>query len=167
MRSRAHVSSHPIHPILISFPIGLWVTSFVFDLIAWTRQDALLASTGYYCIIAGCVGAALAALPGLIDLLSVLPPRSSAQQRGWIHGGLNTLALLLFIAIAARRGSPATAVDSLSILLSTAGVIGISVSGWLGGTLVYRNQIGIDRRYANAGQLKERVLEKSSQPLAN
>src|SRR5262245_7846440 len=118
MRSRAHIFSHPIHPMLVVFPIGLWVASFIFDLIALAQKNAALGAAGYYCIIGGCLGAALAALPGLIDLLSVVPPQSSAKQRGWIHGGTNVVALLLFIAIAARRGSPETPVDGVSVGLS-------------------------------------------------
>src|SRR5437868_9661552 len=104
MRARAQIRSHPIHPMLVAFPIGLWVTSFVFDLIAVARNEGSFAAAAFYCVIAGCVGAALAAIAGAIDLFSVVPPRSTAKKRGYLHGGLNVLALGIFIAVAAIRG---------------------------------------------------------------
>src|SRR5690348_8790465 len=87
MRSRARVSSHPIHPMLITFPFGLWVTSFIFDVIGRASGNQDLFAAGFYAVIAGCVGAALAAVPGVIDLFATVPPNSSARQRGYIHGG--------------------------------------------------------------------------------
>jgi nitrite reductase/ring-hydroxylating ferredoxin subunit/uncharacterized membrane protein len=165
MRSRAHIKSHPIHPMLIALPIGLWIGSFVFDCLAVLRNDASLAAAGFYSAIAGCVGAALAAIPGAIDLFSVVPERSSARQRGYIHGALNVLVLGMFIVMAARRG--AAMPDRLSLLLSAIGVAMLGISGWLGGTLVYRNQIGVDHRYANAGKYRERELRGWDQPACN
>ncbi len=166
MRSKARVSSHPIHPMLVMFPFGLWVTSFIFDVLGRSFGNQDLFAAGFYVIIAGCVGAALAAIPGIIDLFSVVPPNSSGRRRGYIHGTMNALALLLFIFIAWRRGNAQVVPDNISLLLSFIGVAGICFSGWLGGTLVYRNQIGIDRRYANAKSVLERNVEEG-RPIAN
>ncbi len=167
MRARAQIKSHPIHPMLVAFPIGLWVASFVFDLLGKWRNDASFWATGFYLVIAGCIGAALAALPGVVDLFSIIPPNSSAKSRGYLHGGLNVAALVLFIVIAARRGNATVVPDQLSLILSALGVIGLGISGWLGGTLVYRNQIAVDHRYANAGSYKERTLRGWDQPVCN
>lgn len=167
MRTKAQIKSHPIHPMLVSLPIGLWVGSFVFDLLGAATGNIYLHITAYYALIGGCVGAVLAAVPGVIDLFGAVPPNSSARQRGYIHGSLNVLALLLFIYAAAHRGDPMTRPDKLSFGLSLLGIIGIAVSGWLGGTLVYRNQIGVDHRYANAGEEKERTLESWDRPVLN
>ncbi|HKW75136.1 MAG TPA: DUF2231 domain-containing protein [Terriglobales bacterium] len=167
MRSRASISSHPIHPMLVSFPIGLWVTALIFDLIALGQNNGSLFAAGFYCVIAGCVGAVLAAVAGTIDWVSVVPPQSSAKNRGLLHGSLNSLVLLLFIYIAYRQGSPAVRPDGLTIGLMVVGVIILGISGWLGGTLVYRNQIGVDRRYAAAGKLKERTLSGWEKPVCN
>jgi nitrite reductase/ring-hydroxylating ferredoxin subunit/uncharacterized membrane protein len=153
--------------MLVAFPVGLWVTSLIFDLIGVSTGRSLLWAAGFYLVIAGCVGAALAAVPGAIDLFTVVPPNSSGKQRGLIHGGLNVAVLLLFITIAARRGDPTTAPDQLSLLLSLIGVAGLGFTGWLGGTLVYRNQIGVDHRFANAGKLKERELSGWDRPVCN
>jgi nitrite reductase/ring-hydroxylating ferredoxin subunit/uncharacterized membrane protein len=167
MRSKAQLKSHPIHPMLVSLPIGLWIGGFVFDLLAFAGVEPRLASAGFYCAIAGCVGAVLAAVPGVIDLFGAVPPRSSARSRGYIHGGLNTLALLVFIAVAWHRGSAYEAPDHISLLLSASGGVMIGISGWLGGTLVYRNQIGVDHRYANSTKLKERSFDDFSRPVCN
>src|SRR5207253_765125 len=95
MRARIHIKSHPLHPILVAFPIGLWTASLVFDLIGLAAGNNLLWAAGFYCIIGGCIMAALAAVPGVIDLFTVVPPNSSGRTRGYIHGSLNSLALLL------------------------------------------------------------------------
>jgi len=167
MRSRAALGSHPIHPMLVFFPLGLWITSFAFDVIGtWTQNDVLWTG-GFYLIIGGCVGAALAAIPGVIDLFSVVPRNSSARTRGYLHGGLNTLILLLFVFIAWRRGDSAMQPDTASLLLSLLGVVAVIYTGWLGATLVYRNQIGVNHLYADAGTWKERKLRGWDQPVCN
>ncbi len=167
MKSKARIQSHPIHPMLVAFPIGLWVTSFICDLIALGTHDQVYFTASFFMIVAGCIGAALAALPGVIDLFGAVPPDSSARRRGYLHGGLNTLALLVYIFSAWRRGGPANGADSLAVFASLIGVILVGISGWLGGTLVYRNQIGVDHRFANAGKLKERTLDSWDRPVCN
>ena len=167
MRSRAQISSHPIHPMLVALPIGLWIGGFVFSLIGWAADRSLLNAAGFYTVIAGCVGAVLAAVPGVIDLFSVVPDRSSARTRGYLHGGLNTLALIVFLYAAYRQGSPYDPPDKLTLVAEFLGLCCIGYSGWLGGTLVYRNQIGVDHRFANAGKLKERTLDSFDRPVCN
>ncbi len=167
MRSKAHIGSHPIHPMLVLFPLGLWITSFIFDVIAVSSRNELLWAAGFYCIIGGCIGAACAAIAGAVDLFGVVPAHSSGRKRGYMHGGLNALVLLLFIYIAWRRGSPAQMPNGISLLLSAIGVVAVLVSGWWGATLVYRNQIGVDHRYAGAGKWKERDLRGWDQPVCN
>lgn len=165
MRSRASIKSHPIHPMLIAFPIGLLVTSFLFDIIGLWRDSPALWIAGWYCIIAGLVSGACAAIPGVVDLFSVVPPNSSARKRGCTHGVLNGLVIVAFIAEAAYRGRPDVRPDTTAIVLSAAGITLLGFSGWLGGTLVYRNQIGVDHRYANAGRFKQVELRDWNQPV--
>lgn len=167
MRARAQFRSHPIHPMLVAFPIGLWIGSFAFDVAAIAGGDSALAAAGFYAVIGGCAGAVLAAVAGTTDLFGVVPPRSSAKKRGYTHALLNVIALALFIVVAARRGGAGAMPDGFSILLSGIGVVLILCSGWLGGTLVYRNQIGVDHRYANAGKWRERTLAGWDQPVCN
>jgi len=167
MRATMHVKSHPMHPMFVFFPLGLWITSLAFDALGFMWHDASLVAAGFYCVLGGCVGAVLAAVPGAIDLFTVVPPDSSARQRGLLHGAINFCALLLFAFIAWRRGGAAEPVDGISLLLSALGVVGILGSAWLGGTLVFRNQIGVDHRYANAGTWKQRTLDSWERAVMN
>jgi uncharacterized membrane protein/nitrite reductase/ring-hydroxylating ferredoxin subunit len=167
MISKASIRSHPIHPILVAFPIGLWVTSFIFDLIGAASGEQRYFVAGFYMIVAGCVGAVAAAIPGVIDLFGAIPPNSSGRRRGYLHGALNVTALVIFIIEAVHRGRLGGVADGPSLVLSLIGVILIGISGWLGGTLVYRNQIGVDHRYANAGKFKQRVLDSFDRPVCN
>ena len=151
--------------MLVAFPIGLLVGSLGFDLIGVWRQNAGLWSAGWYCVIAGLIMATVAAIPGLIDLVSVIPSRSSAHSRGIKHGIVNGLVMVVFIADAAYRGNPGTQPDNTSLILSAIGVCGLGISGWLGATLVYRNQIGVDHRYANSGQYRDVELSDWNRPV--
>jgi len=167
MRSAARISSHPIHTILVAFPIGLFVCGFVFDLIAVSLGKPPLWGAGWYCIMGGLVGGVSAAIPGAIDWLRVVPPKSSAASRGLLHGGLNALMLVLFLVVAVMRGSADAEPGTLPLLLQACGVVLLGCSGWLGGTLVVRNQIGVDHRYANAGKFRESTLSGYDQPVCN
>ncbi len=81
MRSRAQISSHPIHPILVTFPIGLFITSLVFDAIAVNRNLPSLWAAAWYCILAGNIMGVAAAIPGAVDLFSVAAPLQRTQPR--------------------------------------------------------------------------------------
>jgi uncharacterized membrane protein/nitrite reductase/ring-hydroxylating ferredoxin subunit len=165
MRSRAQISSHPIHPILVTFPIGLFITSLVFDAIAVNRNLPSLWAAAWYCILAGNIMAVAAAIAGTIDLFSVVPPASSARSRGYKHAILNALVLVLFISVAAYRGGPSARPDQTSFILSGIAVFCLLISGWLGGTLVYRNQIGVDHRFANAAKWKTVTVHDWNLPI--
>lgn len=167
MRSRAQIKSHPIHPMLIVLPLGLFLGSWIFDLIGKATGNELLWAASYYCAIAGIVGGFCAAIPGIVDLFTVVPNRSSARRRGLLHGGLNTLVLIAFIVIAVHRYSATAEPGAFELGLMTLAIVVLVSSGWLGGTLSYRNQIGVDHRYANSGQWKERVLESWQRPACN
>ncbi len=167
MRSRANIASHPIHPMLVALPIGLWIGALVFGVLGVLTGNPLLGAAGFFAAVGGCVGAVLAAVPGVLDLFGSVPAKSSARSRGYIHGSVNTLALLIFIYAAWRQGSPSTLPDNMTLLAEFLGVVAIGYSGWLGGTLVYRNQIGVDHRYANAGNFKERTVESFARPVCN
>ena len=162
MRSKASIKSHPLHPILVSFPIAFLIGAFASDLIGIFTANTNFWITAYYLEVAGIVMGILAAIPGFIDYLYIVPPKSSAKKRGAKHGLLNVLQLVLFsIALIIRtNGSPN---EILVIILEGAGVIIIGITGWLGSTLIYRNQIAVDPRYAEAGKWKEEYLDPSKE----
>jgi len=164
MKSKASFKSHPLHPILVSFPIAFLIGTFVSDVIADISGNNSFCNTGYYLVIAGIIMGLIAAIPGLIDYLFTVPPKSSAKKRGLKHGLVNVSHLILFfIAFLIRRND--TPNTTLILILEAAGVILIFIAGWLGGTLVYRNQIGVDPRYAEAGKWKEAYFEETKEKI--
>lgn len=112
-----------------------------------------------------------AAVPGIVDYLNVVPPNSSGKERATKHALLNTAGLGLFTTswLLGRAGTR----RALPLFLQGVGSAVMSVAGYMGGTLVYRNQIGVDHRYANAGKWQEesrlhgesRALTSAAAPL--
>lgn len=160
MRSKVHIKSHPLHPILVGFPITFFISTLGFDLVsAWRDSDKLAELAGYLNML-GIIFAVAAAIPGLIDYIKVIPPGSSAKKRGAQHGILNSLALLFFVGAWFYRSSD-TPQSTWLVLIELVAVVLMGISGWLGGTLVHRNQIGIDHRYADAGKWKEKRIDSN------
>jgi uncharacterized membrane protein/nitrite reductase/ring-hydroxylating ferredoxin subunit len=158
MKSKVHIKSHPVHPILVSFPIAFYIGAFLFDGLGLLTGNAPFTTTGEYLNIAGVISAIIAAIPGFIDYLLVVPPKSSGSKRAATHGLLNASVLLLFIVVLWCRRS-ANPNMTLIVGLEALGVVLTAIAGWLGGTLVYRNQIGVDIRYAGAGKWKEQRFD--------
>lgn len=161
MRSKAHIKSHPLHPILVAFPIAFFIGTFIFDSLSLATANETFWQIGYYLTIIGILSAIMAAIPGAIDYFHTVPPKSSAKKRASQHAIINLFNVILFgFALYYRRTDNASAFLVLSV--EGIGVILLSVAGWMGGTLVHRNQIGIDHRYANAGKWKEAYLEQNN-----
>lgn len=142
MKSKAAIKGHPIHPMLVSFPIGLFATSLVCDLIGLAAGSRKMKRTGYHLMLAGLAGGAAAAVPGVIDYLTVVPPDSDAETTAQKHALSNVAVMGLFGANAILRsqGMPVAA----SALLSAAACGLMTYAGWLGGNLVYLEQIGVE-----------------------
>jgi nitrite reductase/ring-hydroxylating ferredoxin subunit/uncharacterized membrane protein len=158
VRSRAQIKAHPVHPSLIPFPFAFLTAAPLFDIAGRTWDSPPLWTTAGHLIVAGIATGLLAAVPGAIDYVYAVPPGSSGKKRAARHALLNVTALILFgIAWTLRGadGSPATA----SILLEIAGASALIYSGLLGGTLVIRNMVGVDHRYADAGKWNEASFE--------
>lgn len=165
MKSRANINGHPIHPMLIPFPVAFFTGTLIFDILALVNNNTWYQDIADGLIIAGIIGAILAAVPGVIDYFATVPPNSSAKNRATKHGLTNVTMLLLFgIAAVYRRDTDAEA--GIIIALEGLGFILMSIAGWMGATLVYRNQIGVDPRYAHAGKWKEETVKNSGQPIA-
>ena len=161
MRSKAHFKSHPLHPILVAFPIAFFTGTLLAHLAGWLFDVDGLFVASYWFNAAGIVFAVLAAIPGLIDYIYTVPPESSAKKRGAKHGIINVTMLVIFIVAFFYRGSEEV---NRYILLSMelVGVILLSIAGWMGGTLVYRNQIGVDQRYAHASKWNEAYFDSDT-----
>jgi uncharacterized membrane protein len=153
MRSYASFEGHPIHPMLVVYPFAFLTGAFGFNLAATASRNRELAGVANRLIPAGLAAGVLAAVPGVLDYLNTVPPNSSGKERATKHALLNVSALGLFAGSwrLGRRRAPSAA----TLAMQGVGALAMSVAGYMGGTLVYRNQIGVDHRYANAGKWQE------------
>ena len=141
MSSPASIGKHPIHPMLVVFPIGLWIFSFICDLIhLFVSPNPIWSDVAFYCIGGGIVGALLAAIPGFIDYLSLTDTRT--KKIATYHLVLNLVGVVLFAANFGLRYTGRG--DSLPIILSAITLVGVGISGWLGGELVYVHGVGVE-----------------------
>ena len=145
MASKASIGGHPIHPILIPFPIALWSTSFAVDLCFYFWRFPILLVISKFLIAVGCVGAIAAAVPGIIDWLAIKDPQVS-KIANW-HARLNIIALVVFaVSLYLRMQTGSHWVGkhlTIPFLLSLLGVVLIGISGWLGGELAYKYGVGV------------------------
>lgn len=140
MRTPASIAGHPIHPMLIPLPIGLWIFSLVCDLVhAGGSTNAAWNTVALYTMGGGIIGALLAAVPGLIDLVSLPPgPRSTAIK----HMAINlTVVALYLINFWLRSRAPEN--PGGLIWLSVIALILLVISGWLGGKMVYEKGVAV------------------------
>jgi uncharacterized membrane protein len=141
MRTPASIAGHPIHPMLVPIPIGLWIFSLVCDLIhAGGSTNPAWTTVALYTMGGGVAGALLAALPGLIDLLS-LPP--APRRTAIIHMTINLVVVALY-AVNLWLRLPAPDNPGGLIWLSVLALVLLVVSGWLGGKMVYEFGVAVD-----------------------
>jgi uncharacterized membrane protein len=149
MASKASIGGHPVHPILIPFPIALWSTSFLCDVIFYFWRNSSLNLIAKAMLAVGCLGAVAAAVPGIIDWLSIKEARVK-RIANW-HARLNIIALIVFaISLYFRMKVGAHWVNyhlQIPVALSMLGVILISISGWLGGELAYKHGVGVSPQH--------------------
>ena len=141
MRTPAQIAGHPIHPMLVTIPIGLWVFSFVCDLISFrSGHPETWTTCALYAMVGGVIGALAAAIPGLIDLLSLgdRPVKKTALK----HMTLNLIIVVLFAVNAWMRGHGAD-VHGTPLVLSLVAIVLLLVSGWLGGKMVYEAGVAV------------------------
>jgi uncharacterized membrane protein len=148
MASPASIAGHPIHPMIIPFPIALWVFSLVADVVyLWRGNPVWKDWIAFYTLLAGTIMAAVAAVPGLIDWLSLKEPEV-VKIANW-HARLNVIALLVFAGSFYLRTSGGAQLtgdnNTIPLLLSVLGVVLISISGYLGGELVFKHGVAVDR----------------------
>lgn len=145
MASKASIAGHPVHPMLVAFPIGLWVTSFVIDVIFYFIRNPSLPLISKVLLAAGLVGGVAAAVPGIIDWLSIKNPQVK-KIANW-HARLNIIAVIVFAtSLYLRMRVGAHLVNwnmRIPVLLSAFGVLLIGISGWLGGALTFEHGVGV------------------------
>ena len=140
--STASIAGHPIHPMLIPFPIAFFVSTFVCDLVFWRTGNAAWATAATWLLGAGIVMAALAAVAGLTDFLG--EQRIRALNAAWWHAGGNVIVVLIELYNWYARYSEGTAaIVPKGLVLSLVVVCILLFTGWRGWEMVYRHRVGI------------------------
>jgi uncharacterized membrane protein len=146
MRSKLSIAGHPIHPMLVAIPIGLFTWAVVCDVVYLaTDRDRLWYDMAFWAGIAGVISGLVAALPGIGDYLT-LAHDTDARAMALAHGAVNVVVVALFaIAMVLMLDGGATDGGALTavIVLHVAGLGLLGLSGWLGGELVYRHHLGM------------------------
>jgi uncharacterized membrane protein len=144
MESKAKLFGHPLHPILIVFPLGLLIVALIFDVLYMITGEITFGVVSFWNIAAGVIGGVLAAIFGFIDWAAI-PSGTRAKSIGRWHAIGNSLVLILFAASwVLRLTNPDFMPGMIAFLLVlVGGVVGL-VSGWLGGELVDRLGVGVD-----------------------
>jgi uncharacterized membrane protein len=141
MASPASIKKHPIHPMLVALPIGLWIFALVCDVVRAAGGSANWGTVAMYCVAAGIVGALIAAVPGLIDYFSI--DEAEMKRIGTLHLAINLGAVVIFaINLWLRFRLPAA--SSVPLALSIIGVLAIGLGGWLGGEMVYIKGMAVE-----------------------
>lgn len=143
MESRAKLFGHAIHPMLIAFPVGLFVTAVIFDVMYLVSKSAMWPLISYYLIAAGVIGGLAAAVFGFIDYLAI-PAATRAKRIGRIHGLGNVVVVVLFLVSWWIRRPSTDAPPGSALALSFLAVALAAVTAWLGGELVERLGVGVD-----------------------
>jgi uncharacterized membrane protein len=141
-KSTAQIAGHPIHPMLIPFPIAFFVSTFVVDLIYWQTNDNAWATASLWLLGAGLIMAALAAVMGLIDVLSDQQIRQ--LNDAWLHAGGNVIVVLIELYNwYSRYEHGSAAIVPVGLVLSLIVVLILLFTGRKGWDMVYKHRVGI------------------------
>ena len=140
--STVSVVGHPIHPILVQFPVAFLVGALLSDAVFWLNSDVFWAKASYWLIVGGLIGGLAAALTGMLDFLRI--ERVRKRTAGWAHLILNVSALALTIVnLLLRLNNPVSPILPWGLILSVVVATLLGLSGWYGGELVYRHKISV------------------------
>ena len=151
MYSKVKLAGHPVHPMLIAFPVAFYTATVVCYVVYNSNNDPFWFKVAYVANIAGVLMAVVAALPGFIDWLNI-PSGKKAKRTGMFHMISNVLALLLFAICFFLQKDKWNETDPAvgsAIILSVAGLILTLVAGFLGWTLVQKHHVGVDQYVAD------------------
>ena len=144
MESRVKVLGHPVHPMLVMFPVALLITGTVFDLVDAFGGSAVFGEIAFWNITIGIIVGLIAAAVGSLDLASI-PRRTRAKRVGPLHAAINVAVILLFAAVwALRVADDRYSAGGALVAIEVVALAGLGVSGWLGGELVDRLGVGVD-----------------------
>lgn len=147
MYSKVKVAGHPLHPMLVGFPVTMYVAALACFAAVQFGADLFWFRVGVYANVAGVCTAAVAAVPGFIDWAFGVPAGTPAKSTGLMHMLANVMALVVFAVNAFlvwdQRYSPSPEVGQ-ALALSAIGVVLTGVAGFLGWMMVQKHHVGVD-----------------------
>lgn len=140
--STVAIAGHPLHPLLVTFPIAFLTAVLATDLAYWFTDDVFWARASVWLIGAGIVTGIIAALTGMMDFLKI--DRVRQHSAGWFHmvGNVAALALSL-INLGLRWGNPTGAILPTGIIISLIVATLLGLTGWYGAELIYRHKVAV------------------------
>jgi uncharacterized membrane protein len=145
MESKVKLFGHPVHPMLIVFPLGLLITATIIDVLFLLTRNDLFPIVSFYNIVGGVTGGVLAAIFGLVDFFAI-PNNTRAKRIGFWHGVGNGMVILLFsFSMLIRANQQGFVPGTLALLTSFMGIAIGSITAWMGGELVNRLGVGVDK----------------------
>lgn len=160
MYSKIRIFGHPVHPMVVPFPIAFYTATLICAIVYSTPEDVFWFRAAYAANVAGVVMALVAGLFGFIDFTGI-PNGTRAKRHGYQHLAFNTCALLLFAAnlwLNSGQWESAAPVMRFGFVLPLLGVMFMLAAGYLGWTLVQTDHIGIEsatpeERYAETSRI--------------
>jgi len=143
MYSKIKSMGHPLHLMLVNFPIGLLTTSVIFDILHWVKGNGFWSEIAFWMITVGIISGLLAALVGTIDWTGI-PSGTHARRVGVWHGTANGAVLALFLVSWLLRLNAPGNPFVVAYIVSFLGAALLGVTGWLGGELTGRFGVGIE-----------------------
>lgn len=140
--STVAVAGHPLHPLIVTFPIAFLTGALGTDVGYWLTGDNFWARASFWLIGAGLVGGVVAALTGMLDFLKI--DRVRQHSAGWIHMVGNVAALVLsLISFGLRWGNQTGAILPIGLLISLIVATLLGITGWFGAELIYRHKVAV------------------------
>lgn len=144
-RSTVAIAGHPIHPMLVPFPVACFTLALLTDIAYWQTSNLMWLHFSEWLLFVGLVIGVFAAVAGAVDVLASAEIR--AQRPAWPHAIGNVIVLVLaFINNLVHSGDGWSAVVPYGLILSALTVLLLLVTGWLGGSMVYRHAVGVRNR---------------------
>ncbi len=146
MRTPARIGKHPLHPMSVALPIGLWAAAFAFDVLHIWRGDELWGTLAFYNLAAGLIGALAAAIPGFVDYVS-LNDETVLRIAHWHFGVTLTTVTVYAVNFWLRTEAGKGLIGDTALvpfLLSSLGMLLVGFSGWLGGELVFAHGVAVE-----------------------
>lgn len=153
---QGRIGDHPIHPMLVHIPVGLFVASLVFDIVFLAGGSPVLPAVAFYCIAVAWIGGIIAAVFGLVEI-SHIAHDTEPRRVATIHAVLNVALLVLYVPNFLIRSRDVAILPTSAFILSLLGIGVLSVSGYLGGKLVYAYGIGRHPELRPVGEEKPPV----------